>query len=98
MHPCNRPIDAGNRDNTLLVDTNLGLWGSGVTTVSATPDYWHITRHTTRSGKSGRGFNDPRSDASPQQDYLMDPVYGPYPSDRDSGHDIGEPDTSPWKR
>ena len=40
------------------------------------------------------GFNDPRSDASPQQDYLMDPVYGPYPSDRDSGHDIGEPDTS----
>ena len=25
------------------------------------------------------GFNDPRGDGSIQQDYLMNPVYGPYP-------------------
>jgi hypothetical protein len=24
----------------------------------------------------------------------MDPIYGPYPGDRDSGHSVGEPDTS----
>ena len=40
------------------------------------------------------GFNDPRGDGSIQQAYLMNPVYGPYPGERDSNHDVGEPDTS----
>ena len=40
------------------------------------------------------GFNDPRSDSSAQDDYVMNPVYGPYPGERNSGHDVGEPDTN----
>ena len=40
------------------------------------------------------GFSDPRSEDSAQSDFIMSPIYGPYPGERDSGHDIGEPDTS----
>ena len=29
---------------------------------------------------------------------ILDPVYGPYPGDRDSGRSVGEPDTSALKR
>ena len=62
--------------------------------VSTTIDYGFSARITRRGLNPAEGFNDPRSDGSAQQDYLMNPVYGPYPGERDSGHDIGEPDTN----
>ena len=44
------------------------------------------------------GYNDPRSEFSPQKTYAMKPTYGPYPGDRESNHSIGEPDTSKLAR
>ena len=41
-----------------------------------------------------KGFNDPRSGQSTQDDYVGTPTYGPYPGDLDSGHIIEQPDTS----
>ena len=46
-----------------------------------------------------KGFNDPRSANSFQEDYLGTPSYGPYPVDGEeydmpSGHSIGESDTN----
>ena len=40
------------------------------------------------------GFNDPRGENSSQLVYGANPTYGPYPDERKSGHDIGEPDTN----
>ena len=40
------------------------------------------------------GFNDPRGENSSQPVYAANPKYGPYPDERKSGHDIGEPDTN----
>ena len=40
------------------------------------------------------GFNDPRDEDSSQPSYARNPKYGPYPGDRESGHTVGEPDTS----
>ena len=41
-----------------------------------------------------KGFNDPRSGQSTQDDYIGTPTYGPYPGDPESGHTIEQPDTS----
>ena len=41
-----------------------------------------------------KGFNDPRSGQSTQDDYIGTPTYGPYPGDPESGHTISQPDTS----
>ena len=41
-----------------------------------------------------KGFNDPRSGQSTQDDYVGTPTYGPYPGDPESGHTISQPDTS----
>jgi len=41
-----------------------------------------------------KGFNDPRSGQSTQDDYVGTPTYGPYPGDLESGHTIEQPDTS----
>ena len=42
-----------------------------------------------------KGFNDPRSNESTQDDYIGTPTYGPYPNEQsDNGHQLEEPDTS----
>ena len=42
-----------------------------------------------------KGFNDPRSNESTQDDYVGTPTYGPYPNEQsDNGHQLEEPDTS----
>ena len=45
---------------------------------------------------SSKGFNDPRSSDSLQKEYASElgPTYGPYPGNRKSGHETGEPDTN----
>ena len=40
------------------------------------------------------GFNDPRGIDTVQEDYRGEPMFGPYPGERSSGHDTGESDTS----
>ena len=46
------------------------------------------------NANTSEGFNDPRGNDATQSAFLGNPKYGPYPGDRDSGHDIGEPDTN----
>jgi hypothetical protein len=43
-----------------------------------------------------KGFSDPRGIDVPQKPYASKkgPTYGPYPDERDSGHDVGESDTN----
>ena len=43
-----------------------------------------------------KGFNDPRSNKTTQDDYVGTPTYGPYPNPlrQNSGHGIKQPDTS----
>ena len=43
-----------------------------------------------------KGFNDPRSNKTTQDDYVGTPTYGPYPNPlrKNSGHSIKQPDTS----
>jgi hypothetical protein len=40
------------------------------------------------------GFNDPRGAEATQDAFKGIPKYGPYPGDRKSGHEVGEPDTN----
>ena len=44
------------------------------------------------------GFNDPRGLEATQDAFKGEPFYGPYPSDRETGHEVGEPDTNQLAR
>jgi len=46
------------------------------------------------SSNNSKGFSDPRGEDSPQKPYAFAPKYGPYPSEMNSGHSTGEPDTN----
>lgn len=47
---------------------------------------------------SSSGFNDPRDVDATQDAFKGQPTYGPYPGDRENGHEIGEPDTNQLAR
>ena len=47
------------------------------------------------TANTSEGFNDPRGEDSPQNEYKGTPKYGPYPGEIEhSGHETGEPDTN----